>query len=274
MICSSTPWGTNSMFYKVCHDPGWSHHVATWEDALREGLYSKTFVETDLKALRESSPQQFKIEYECEFIPDMDSWLSQDLIARCVDGTLEYVDYGVFMSGSFWIGVDLGKHQDYSVVAVLKEDEDNTLSLIHLKRFPLETAYASVIGYLKGLCDTFKTPNSILIDQTGVGEYVVEDTVNAGLPAEGVILTAQVKEQIMTYLKTVMERGMLRLPYDRQLLHEMNIEKYELSKSGHITFTHPSGTHDDMLWALALAVYGSKSASVSAVKAKKILHGG
>lgn len=269
IICSSTPWGINSMFYKVCHDPGWSHHVATWEDAYREGLYSKTFVETDLKALRDSNPQQFKVEYECEFIPDMDSWLSQDLIAKCVDGTLEYVDYGTCLEGSFWIGVDLGKHQDYSVVAVLKE-EDGVLSLIHLKRFPLETAYASVIGYLKGICDTFKTVNNILMDQTGVGEYVVEDTVNAGLPAEGIVLTTQTKEQVMTYLKTVMERGMLKLPYDRQLLHEMNIEKYELSKSGHITFTHPSGTHDDMLWALALAVYASKSRPIGVWRGRSV----
>ncbi|MEM2169679.1 MAG: terminase family protein [Candidatus Bathyarchaeia archaeon] len=270
MICSSTPWGVNSMFYRVCHDPSWSHHIATWEDAYREGLYSKTFVETELKALRESNPQQFKIEYECEFIPDMDSWLSQDLIAKCVDGSLEYVDYGTQLEGEFYAGVDLGKHQDYSVIAVLKR-EDDVLKLIHLKRFPLETAYASVIGYLKGLYDNLKTIQSILMDQTGVGEYIVEDVRNTGLPVEGVILTAESKEQIMTYLKNIMMRGLLKYPYDRQLLHEMNVEKYELSKSGHVMFTHPSGTHDDMLWALALAVYASKSAQVSAVKTRKIL---
>ncbi|MEM1558248.1 MAG: terminase family protein [Thermoproteota archaeon] len=270
MICSSTPWGVNSMFYRVCHDPSWSHHVATWEDAYREGLYSKTFVETELKALRESNPQQFKIEYECEFIPDMDSWLSQDLIAKCVDGSLEYVDYGTQLEGEFYAGVDLGKHQDYSVIAVLKR-EDDVLKLIHLKRFPLETAYASIIGYLKGLYDNLKTIQSILMDQTGVGEYIVEDVRNTGLPVEGVILTAESKEQIMTYLKNIMMRGLLKYPYDRQLLHEINVEKYELSKSGHVMFTHPSGTHDDMLWALALAVYASKSAQVSAVKTRKIL---
>jgi phage FluMu gp28-like protein len=274
MICSSTPWGINSMFYKVCHDPNWSHHVATWEDAYREGLYSKTFVETELKALRESNPQQFKIEYECEFIPDMDSWLSQDLIARCVDGDLEYFEYGEHLEGSFWVGVDLGKHQDYSVVAVLEEVEEGVLNLIHLKRFPLETSYASVIGYLKGICDTFKTVNQILIDQTGVGEAVVEDAVSAGLPAQGITLTMQNKEQVMTYLKNVMEKNALKLPYDRELLHELNVEKFELSKSGHITFTHPSGTHDDMLWALALAVYASKSSPVSVGKVKKIMEGG
>jgi predicted HTH domain antitoxin len=81
----------------------------------------------------------------------------------------------------------------------------------------------------------------------------------------------QNKEQVMTYLKNVMEKNALKLPYDRELLHELNVEKFELSKSGHITFTHPSGTHDDMLWALALAVYASKSSPVSVGKVKKIM---
>lgn len=136
LIVSSTPWGRDTMFYRFCHSPGWSHHVATWRDAVEEGLYSRSFVETDLKALMESNPQQFRIEYECQFIPDLDSWLPQDLVAKCVDGELEYVGYGTRLSGSFWIGVDLGKHRDHSAVAVLSEDEEGVLRLIHLKRFP------------------------------------------------------------------------------------------------------------------------------------------
>src|SRR2546426_7301074 len=31
-----------------------------------------------------------------------------------------------------------------------------------------------------------------------------------------------------------------------------------LMKSGQLQFSHPSGTHDDSLWALALAVYASR----------------
>ncbi|RLI24832.1 hypothetical protein DRO57_05690, partial [Candidatus Bathyarchaeota archaeon] len=161
--------------------------------------------------------------------------------------------------------------RDHSAVAVLSEDEDGVLRLIHLKRFPLETPYASVIGYLKGLCDTLEGVNRILIDQTGVGEYVVEDALNVGLPAEGVVLTVKTKEQIMTYLKTVMARGMLRYPYDRMLLHELNVEKFELSKSGYITFTHPEGTHDDRLWALALAVYASRKPGFAVTKGRRVL---
>ena len=40
--------------------------------------------------------------------------------------------------------------------------------------------------------------------------------------------------------------------------YEMNSERSELMKSGQLQFSHPSGTHDDSLWALALAVYASR----------------
>lgn len=38
----------------------------------------------------------------------------------------------------------------------------------------------------------------------------------------------------------------------------MNVDRYELTKTGQMQFSHPSGTHDDRLWALALAVYASR----------------
>jgi len=41
---------------------------------------------------------------------------------------------------------------------------------------------------------------------------------------------------------------------------ELNVEKYELTKTGKISFSHPDGTHDDRFWALALAVYAAETA--------------
>jgi hypothetical protein len=41
----------------------------------------------------------------------------------------------------------------------------------------------------------------------------------------------------------------------QDLLDELNAERYELTKTGRIAFSHPEGTHDDRFWALALAVY-------------------
>jgi hypothetical protein len=35
------------------------------------------------------------------------------------------------------------------------------------------------------------------------------------------------------------------------------VERYELRKDGAIAFSHPNGTHDDVFWSIALAVYAT-----------------
>jgi phage FluMu gp28-like protein len=159
--------------------------------------------------------------------------------------------------GEFYIGVDLGKKRDYTAVAILAKENDK-LKLVFMKRFKLGTEYASVIGYLKVLSEKLKKIEKIVVDQTGA-EYFVEDlqkTVNA--PVEGVILTMPKKAEVMGNLKTLMENKRLAIPYDAELIAELNAERFELTKSGQIQFSHPEGTHDDRLWALALAAYGAE----------------
>ena len=56
-------------------------------------------------------------------------------------------------------------------------------------------------------------------------------------------------------------RPLLHIPFDADLFHELNVERYELSKSGKLLFNHPEGTLDDVFWALALAVYSAKKSS-------------
>lgn len=56
----------------------------------------------------------------------------------------------------------------------------------------------------------------------------------------------------------VMQDKRLLIPYELELTSELNIERFELTKSGQVQFSHPDGTHDDRLWALALAVFATR----------------
>lgn len=102
---------------------------------------------------------------------------------------------------------------------------------------------------------------------TGVGEYIVEDMKNAGIrQVEGVKFTLAVKEKLATNLKQCMIDGNFKVPYvpvrsirDVDLMAELNVERFELRKTGGITFSHPEGTHDDVFWAVALAVAASRA---------------
>ena len=155
-------------------------------------------------------------------------------------------------------GVDLGQKRDFSVIAVVHK-QTQEVSLVYLKQFRLGTEYGSVMGYLKLLNEKLGDLRRILIDQTGVGAVFVEDVVRAGLKnARGIMLSLPKKQDVMGYLKQLMENGRLHIPFDRDLMNEINGEQFQMTETGQIKFSHPEGTHDDKLWALALAVYESR----------------
>src|SRR4030043_143911 len=64
---------------------------------------------------------------------------------------------------------------------------------------------------------------------------------------------------VWLWLKQTMIEKRLRIPYDSQLIAELNTERYELTKDGKTRFSHPEGTHDDRFWALALATYATRT---------------
>ena len=83
---------------------------------------------------------------------------------------------------------------------------------------------------------------------------------NAGITqTQGVKFTQETKQEMATWLKTTMTEKRLKIPYDSQLIPELNLERYELTKDGKTRFNHPPGTHDDRFWALALATYAART---------------
>ena len=159
----------------------------------------------------------------------------------------------------YYLGVDLGKKQDHSVIATIRRDED-ALRLVGLKVFPLGTEYTAIVGYLHVLTEKLRITHRILIDQTGVGESFFDEAKKSVPRVEGIVLSLPVKQDVLNYLKLIMQQKRLLIPYQLELANELNIERFELTKSGQIQFSHPAGTHDDRLWAVALAVYATKTA--------------
>jgi phage FluMu gp28-like protein len=261
LMAASTPWNKDSVFYRMCQSPDFSKHVVTADDVVKAGLIKQSFID---QMRRELPEEQFRREFLSEFVEDIDSWLGQSLIVKCIDSKLEFSDFHDARRGDFYIGLDFGKHQDFSVIIVIEKTE-RILRLIHVHRFPLKTEYASVIGYVKSLQDRWEMIRAVYADITGVGEYIVEDMLKCGIRSvTGVTFTLEKKEEMATILREKMRQGEQKIPYspartsiDVDLTAELNIEKSELLKTGHIRFVHPEGSHDDVFWATALAVYAA-----------------
>jgi len=162
-----------------------------------------------------------------------------------------------FNVGTFFVGIDLGKKLDHSAIAVVRKDGD-IVSLVHLKRFKLGTEYGVVLAHVKLLERTLQTVKRVYIDQTGVGEFFVEQSSKQVKNVKGIVLSLPEKQNVMVCMKRTMEKGQLRIPYDSELINEINVERYEQTQTDQTKFSHPNGTHDDRLWAVALAIYSSK----------------
>ena len=301
LIAESTPWNRDSVFYSMFHDAAFdqfsTHRVVYTEALPPNGPLSPEIVEMVEKQLA-GDPGRWRREMLCEWTEDLDVWLPASLIALAQDSGINYSHGAARPRGEFYLGVDFGKHVDYSVVAVVERLHGH-LYLRHCHRFPLETSYGAVIGYMKRLQDHWRTINAVYADKTGVGDYIVEDMERGGLRnVTGVNFTDQSKEAMATCLKEKMRsavcpscgwsgyvdgeeetwmtvcpdgclneegnrvglRPLLHIPFDPDLFHELNLERYELSKSGKLLFNHPQGTNDDRFWATALAVYAAEGA--------------
>ena len=256
-IFLSTPWGKDHFFYRAFVNPAYHvHKVKSKECPLIKPEFLEEMQENMTK-------EAYLMEYEAEFVEALNSYFPQDLIRKCVElaqklGVELYASLETaFPKGDYYAGVDFGKLQDYSVIVVLKREAD-VVKLVYMYQFPLETPYTQVIGHLVRANPKFQFCK-ILVDQTGVGEPVLEEICNQGISCvEGLKFTVQTKEELLTSLKIAMEQNRLAIPYHRQLCTQINEQQYAYSKGGHLQFSHPANSHDDMLWALALSAYAAR----------------
>jgi phage FluMu gp28-like protein len=261
-VCTSTPWHTDSIFWRIWHNPAYNDYAKThitWQQATEpHGPLKKQTLEK-IKRQLEGDPWRWQREMEAEWAEDQNTWLTQALITSCIDHELQYIPFEENAKGEFYAGLDLGKHQDHSVLSIVQLEE-SSIKLIHLRRFPLKTPYATVIGYVKTISDRWQKINKILVDTTGVGDYIAEDMINAGITqTEGIKFTQETKQQLAQWLKQCMMEKRLKIPYDPELIAELNIERFQLTKEGKIRLSHPEGTKDDRFWSLALAAYAAKA---------------
>jgi hypothetical protein len=190
----------------------------------------------------------------------------------------------------YFVGLDLGQSRDFTALAVVEMAEsavydsatssrrvETTLRLRHVERVPLGTAYpeivervADVVGTepLKGCCD-------LIVDATGVGRPVVELLQRRGLGCtiRPVLVTGGQREtneggyygvpkrDLMFGLQVMLQGNALTiaagLKFGAALVKELAEMRVKLSSSGNEQFgAWREGTHDDMVFAVALACWG------------------
>lgn len=183
----------------------------------------------------------------------------------------------------FIIGVDLGQMQDYAAYLILRENAQYVQDRHSIvKRYDvvgLERARTSYETFVEGLWYVFENPQiklygQLIMDLTGVGRAVIEMMRKKKLHPIGVNITGGYeitktvdgnfnvpKKELITAVTVLLQSYNLHiapsLPLAAELRKEMENFQVKLSARGHESFEGESGTHDDMVIALALASWWS-----------------
>ena len=269
--------GEANAFAALCRDlregarPGSLHRI-TLKEALAEGLFRRiagargqpwsTEAEAAWEAgLRAEYGSHAGEELDCIPAAGAGAWLGWEAIRACEDRTAG--DPAAFAGGASAIGVDVARRRDLWVAAVLERVGDVLWlrELVVRQGIPFSQQRA-IVGALAGRY----RPARIAVDQTGMGEAVVEQLQEdlGRATVEGVLMTAPRRLDVATALREAVEDRRLRIPPDGDLRRDLHAVRAEAGPTGAPRLlAERSGTdgHTDRFWALALACTAAREST-------------
>ena len=193
---------------------------------------------------------------------------------------------------AFAVGIDIGQAHDPTAIAIVSRvtteatnpqlkaanpEPHPRYEVQHLERLRLGMPYPAQVDHLEAMLT--KPPLNrlgprVLVDYTGVGRPVFDMFAgrHALRRAQGVVITggrdttrhgpgwSVPKGELVSKLQALLHSGHLRiaasLPEAPVLLRELQDFRVRFSDAGNATFNAREGAHDDLVLALALAVFG------------------
>ena len=235
--------GRRNWFYQLCRraelgaDEDLSYSKLTAYDAVIGGIITEAEIESARKMLPD---QVFRELYLAEPSEDQGNPFGFEYIRKC---TIESMSTKPVVA---W-GWDLGKSQDYTCGSGLDED-NNVAAYFRFKRNWAETKEIIEIES----CEYEGSPDCV-IDSSGVGDPLVEDLQRRYPQVEGFKFTTTSKQQLMTLLMSRIHRGEVGIPANTEIIQELNDFTYTTTRN-HVFYEAMTGSHDDTVMALAMAL--------------------
>jgi hypothetical protein len=194
----------------------------------------------------------------------------------------------------YYVGWDIGQSTDPSAVAVLhhvvkpldewvpnakaetwRQAKEERFFCQWLERLLLQMAYPAQVQHIQNLLSRDPLRGATLaLDFTGCGRPVADYAYRAGLRPMNILITAGSettmiggdqwnvpKQTLISQLETRLHCGELKiadaLQESEALKNELKDFARKVSESGRVTFNARSGSHDDLVLALAIALFAA-----------------
>ena len=273
----STHNGEASPFAALVRDvregvqPGSVHRV-TFREAIDDDLYKRICTVTGQPwspeaeaaweaAIRAEYGHRAGEELDCIPSAGTGAWLAWELI-RAAESD-EAGDPAAYDGGVTYIGVDVARRRDLWVAAVVEPVGDVLWAREIVARRGI--SFSEQRQIVAGLAARYR-PVRIAVDQTGMGEAVVEQWQedHGRVRVGGVIMSGPRRLDVATALREAMEDRRLRIPSDEDLrrdLHSMRAEDGPTGTPRLVAERAGTDGHADRFWALALACAAAAEAA-------------
>jgi hypothetical protein len=193
------------------------------------------------------------------------------------------------------MGVDLGQSMDPTAIIVMhasraplptwsvdhlnhttKQDIEQHFDIVHAERMPLGTSYPDIVNYVGELLrrPPLRQDCHLVIDESGVGRAVGDMFDQAGLRPVRVSITAGTdatrheryprrwsvaKSLLISGVDAALHANQLRFAADLREAHALAEElkdfRRHLTAAGRATYQARTGKHDDLVLAVAIALW-------------------
>ena len=248
---TSTPNGKSGKFYELdtADDTTWSRHVVDIYQAVADGL------PRNIDELRDGIADEdaWAQEYELKYLDEASAWLSYELISSCEDenaglGRESYQGHPCF------VGRDIGRREDLHVVYVWEQIGDVLWERERIEQ--KRASFADMDAAFDEVMNHYRVARAC-IDQTGMGEKVVEDAQRRyGMRIEGVLFTGPSKLILATQGKEAFEDRKVRIAMgDVKLRGDLHKLRKVAGPTGAPRFVaERDDDHADRTWAAFLGI--------------------
>lgn len=242
----STPKGRNyfhGLSLLSASKPDWAHHHAPTS--------ANPFIKaSEIESAREILPERiFAQEYLAQFLEEGGGVFRR--VTAAVDTSLDDHQNTCLDVGdgrAYVIGIDWGRHQDFTVFTVL---DARDRAVVALDRFT-QIEYAVQLARLKAL--RLRFPHAAVVaEANSIGGPLIEQLRRDGVNVTAFQTTQASKAQAIEALAVAFEQGTIRIPSNRWLIDELMAFDQERTPSGLMRYSAPSGGHDDGVMSLAIA---------------------
>lgn len=270
----STPRGRKNKFFELYNrwqqgrqGSGWSWHCTTIEEAVAGGMvlrneHGETLAIEQFKAqeLADLGLEMYLQEYMCVFSDKLVAFLPYNVIIGCQAGNLPMVrqlDSFANLDRDLWVGVDVGRKRDLTVVWVVSRTGDafTTEAVFVLDRMPFEEQRRVLSGILRN-----RNVAAACIDSQGIGMQLAEE-LDKAFPGRvsQVSFTNPLKAEIAHRLKIAMESGNFWMPADPAIVEDFESVERDITDSGLVRIAAPRSStgHADRFWAAGLALHAA-----------------